>query len=168
MANPPFRRPSNWCVSSRNAFAFPSKCVKSSHSIEESCSPSGCLSFKNCPLPSEKKVDMARSPECPKGGLPKSCARQAAETIEPISGRKDSCSSGWRSRIAFATSFPNERPTQDTSRLCVSRLCTKILPGKGNTWVLFCSRRKGAEKMRRSKMESSPTCQKCKQQSRKG
>ena len=35
--------------------AFPSKCVKSSHSIEESCSPSGCLSFKNCPLPSEKK-----------------------------------------------------------------------------------------------------------------
>lgn len=34
-----------------------------------------------------KKVEIARSPECPKGGFPKSCARQAAETMEPISVR---------------------------------------------------------------------------------
>ena len=148
--NPPLRRPSNWWVRMRKAFAFPSKCVKSSHSIGESCSPSGCFSCSLCPFPSEKNVEMARSPECPKGGLPKSCARQAADTIEPISGRKELSSSGWRSRIALATSFPKDRPTQDTSRLCVSRLCTKILPGSGNTCVLFCRRRNGAENMRRS------------------
>ena len=134
----------------RKAFAFPSKCVKSSHSIGESCSPSGCFSCSLCPFPSEKNVEIARSPECPKGGLPNSCARQAADTIEPISGRKELSSSGWRSRIALATSLPKDRPTQDTSRLCVSRLCTKILPGSGNTCVLFYRRRNGAENMRRS------------------
>ena len=42
---------------------------------------------------------MARSPECPKGGLPKSCARQAAETIEPTSGRKDSLRMGRRPQL---------------------------------------------------------------------
>ena len=93
---------------------------------------------------------MARSPECPKGGLPRSCARQAAETMAPISGRKLSASSGLRERMPRATSLPKERPTHDTSRLCVRRLWTKTLPGRGNTWVLFCRRRKGAEKIRRS------------------
>ena len=61
--NPPLRRPSNWCVSIRKAFAFPSKCVKSSHSIGESCSPFGCFSFRRTPFPSEKKVEIAFSPE---------------------------------------------------------------------------------------------------------
>ena len=47
----------------------------------------------------------------------------------------------------LATSFPKDMPTDATSRLCVSRLCTKMLPGSGNTCVLFCSLRNGAEKM---------------------
>lgn len=85
-------------------------------------------------------------PGMAEGGLPKSCARQAADTIEPISGRNESYSSGWRVSIALDTSLPNERPTHETSRLCVKRLWTKILPGRGNTCVLFCRRRKGAEK----------------------
>lgn len=32
---------------------------------------------------------------------------------------------------------PSDRPIQETSRLWVRRLCTKILPGSGNTWVYF-------------------------------
>ena len=48
LGNPPFRLPSNWWVRMRNALAFPSKWVKSSHSIGES-------SFFNAiPCPSEK------------------------------------------------------------------------------------------------------------------
>lgn len=44
----------------------------------------------------------------------------------------------------------SERPTLDTSRLWVRRLCTNTLPGSGNTCVLFCMRRKAAENIRRS------------------
>ena len=47
-------------------------------------------------------------------------------------------------------SLPSERPTHDTSKLCVNRLCTNMLPGNGKTCVLFCKRRKGAEKISRS------------------
>ena len=92
---------------------------------------------------------MARSPEWPKGGFPISWARQAAETIEPISG-KFTLSPGYFCIKAFAILFPSERPTQETSKLCVNRLWTNILPGKGNTCVLFCKRRKGEENISRS------------------
>ena len=51
--------------------------------------------------------------------------------------------------ITEAINFEMSRNGQ-VSRLWVSRLCTKTLPGRGNTCVLFCKRRKGAEKMRRS------------------
>lgn len=48
----------------------------------------GCqLFFQGHSFSFGEKVEMARSPECPKGGFPKSCARQAAETMEPISVR---------------------------------------------------------------------------------
>ena len=80
-----------------------------------------------------------------------SCARQPAEMMEPISVMLSGRLSPYFSLRSFATALPNERPTQDTSRLCVSLLCTKILPGRGNTCVLFCSLRKGEEKMSRSK-----------------
>ena len=93
---------------------------------------------------------MAFSPECPKGGFPRSWARHAADTMEPISVMCVSESAGCFFRSSAATSFPNERPTHETSRLWVRRLCTKMLPGSGNTWVLFCRRRNGAEKISRS------------------
>ena len=35
--------------------------------------------------------------------------------------------------ILPAFGMGNERPTQETSKLCVKRLCTNILPGRGNT-----------------------------------
>ena len=98
----------------------------------------------------EKNVDIAFSPECPKGGLPISCAKHAIATTVPISSISVPASSGWRRITSLATSLPRDIPTLATSRLCVRRLWTKILPGKGNTCVLFCSRRNGAEKMRRS------------------
>ena len=35
--------------------------------------------------------------------------------------------------------LPNERPTQETSKLCVKRLCTNILPGRGLFYsVVLC------------------------------
>ena len=93
---------------------------------------------------------MARSPECPNGGFPKSCAKHAAETMAPISDMWVSASSGCFDKSWVAMVLPNERPTQDTSKLWVRRLWTKILPGSGKTWVLFCKRRKGAENISRS------------------
>jgi len=59
--------------------ALPSKQVKSAYSEMESAT----LYFN--PSPSVKYEAMAFSPECPKGGFPKSCARQAAATMSPIS-----------------------------------------------------------------------------------
>ena len=112
-------------------------------SEEEVSMEEGCLSLPGV----HEKV--ARSPECPNGGLPMSWARQAAETMEPISG-KLTLPSGYFCIRPLATLLPNERPTQETSKLCVKRLCTNILPGRGNTCVLFCKRRKGEEKIRRS------------------
>lgn len=131
MTNPPRHRPLNWCVSRRKALALPSNQVLPFVFVQHSrrCSP----------FPSEKYVPMARSPEWPKGGLPKSCARQATDTMAPISDRWLSFSSRCRASSFLVESLPNERPTHDTSRLCVSRLCTKIPPGSGNTCVLFCS-----------------------------
>ena len=111
MTNPPFLRPKNWWVSIRKALAFPSKCVKSSHSIEERCD------FNAKPFPSEKYVEIAFSPECPKGGFPKSCARHAAETIEGISDMYESFNSGCLDNNCKETELPKERPTQDTSKL---------------------------------------------------
>ena len=67
---------------------------------------------------------MALSPECPKGGFPKSCARQAADTMAPASLRWLPDSSGCFCRSAREISLPKERPTLDTSRLWVSRLWT--------------------------------------------
>ena len=78
-----------------------------------------------------------------------SCAKQAAETMEPISG-KLMLPSGYFRINPFETLLPSERPTQETSKLWVNRLCTKMLPGSGKTCVLFCSLRKGDEKIRRS------------------
>ena len=94
---------------------------------------------------------IAFSPEWPNGGFPRSWAKQAAETIAPISDTWVEASSGCLARSLVAMESPSDLPTQDTSRLWVNRLCTKMLPGSGNTCVLFCKRRKGAEKMRRSK-----------------
>ena len=93
---------------------------------------------------------MAFSPECPNGGLPMSWARQAVLTIVPICVKSVSASSGCLLTRAASTSLPSDMPTLATSRLWVSRLCTKMLPGSGNTCVLFCIRRKGAEKISRS------------------
>lgn len=86
------------------------------------------------------------SPECPNGGFPISWARQAADTMEPISG-KLILPSGYFWISPFATLLPNERPTQDTSRLCVSRLCTKILPGRGIPVSCFVVFGKGMRKL---------------------
>ena len=146
MASPPSRRPRNWWASRRNELALPSKFTKSFHSASES------RGLMACPRPSEKYVAMVRSPECPKGGLPMSWARHAAPTISTM----------WLSFSAAAvpayfgcswiyTSLASDLPTLDTSRLCVRRLWTKMLPGSGNTCVLFCNRRKGDEKTSRSK-----------------
>ena len=144
-ANPPFRRPINWCVSKRMALALPSKCTKSSHRP-----PSARTRASSCrPAPSEENAEIARSPECPNGGLPMSCARQAAETIDPISCRLVASPPYFCIR-RVAIFVPSDRPTHDTSKLCVSRLCTKMLPGRGKTCVLFCNRRKGEEKISRS------------------
>ncbi len=93
---------------------------------------------------------MAFSPEWPKGGLPMSCAKQAALTIVPISSNKVPFSSGCILLNSWTTSFPNDMPTHATSKLWVSRLCTNTEPGSGNTCVLFCNLRKGAEKISRS------------------
>ncbi len=145
ITKPPGRRPRNWCVSRRNALALPSKCVMSDQNAGDT------FSCRKRPAPSVKNVWMAFSPECPKGGLPRSWARQAVDTICPISSNSVPRSSGWRSFISRrATSLPSDIPTLATSSECVSRLCTKTLPGNGNTCVLFCSRRNGAENIMRS------------------
>ena len=98
--------------------------------------PGETSSFTAFPAPSLKKVCMAFSPEWPKGGLPKSCAVQAALTIVPISSKRVSFSSGRFSMIRFEMSLPNDIPTLDTSRLWVSRLCTKIEPEQGENLSL--------------------------------
>ena len=95
------------------------------------------MSLRKLPAPSVKKVWMAFSPECPKGGLPISWARHAVATICPISSNRVPCSSGCFRVMARATSHPNDIPTLATSKLCVNLLWTKMLPGRGNTWVLF-------------------------------
>ncbi|CCY65013.1 unknown [Prevotella sp. CAG:1124] len=144
MTKPPSRRPLKRCASRRNALALPSKWVMSAQN------PGLTLSFSERPLPSVKNVCIAFSPECPNGGLPMSCARHAVLTIVPICGNSVSASSGLCFITPWATSLPSESPTLATSRLWVRRLCTKILPGKGNTWVLFCMRLNGAENISRS------------------
>ena len=74
-----------------------------------------------------------------------SWANPAVCTMVPISSNSVPRSSGCRSMSRVATSSPSDLPSDDTSRECVSRLCTNTLPGSGNTWVLFCNRLKGAE-----------------------
>ena len=128
----------------RKALAFPSKWVMSSQNFLLT------LSLTASPAPSVKKVWMAFSPEWPNGGLPKSWARQAALTMVPISSKRVSFNSGRFSMMRREISLPSDIPTLATSRLWVRRLCTKMLPGRGNTWVLFCKRRKAEEKIRRS------------------
>ena len=51
-----------------------------------------------------------------------SFAERYQRYLQELQGRKESCNWGCRVRIAFDTSLPKERPTQDTSRLCVNRL----------------------------------------------
>lgn len=71
-----------------------------------------------CPLPSLKYVEIVFSPECPKGGLPRSWHRQAAATI---SRRK--LSFPFHTSFLYlcdkdrAISFAMERPTDETSKL---------------------------------------------------
>ena len=141
ITNPPGLLPLNWCVSSLKAFALPSKCVMSSQNASDTC-PRSPL-----PAPSVKNVCTAFSPLCPKGGFPRSCARHAVATICPICSTSESFSSGLFLTSSCATSLPSDIPTLATSSECVSLLCTKMLPGSGNTCVLFCSRRNGAEKI---------------------
>jgi hypothetical protein len=43
--------------------------------------------------------------------------------------------------------LPKLLPTEETSRECVNLLCTKTLPGRGKTWVLFCNLLKAEEKL---------------------
>jgi hypothetical protein len=69
--------------------------------------------------------------------------------IDAISKKEVLCS-GYLFIKPRATLFPMDLPTQETSRLWVRRLCTNILPGSGNTCVLFCNRRNGAENISRS------------------
>ena len=40
---------------------------------------------------------------------------------------------GTGKNLVEAEMVADNLPTQETSRLCVRRLCTKILPGRGNT-----------------------------------
>ena len=93
---------------------------------------------------------MAFSPEWPNGGFPMSWARHAVLTMVPISGSIVSVKWLFPAIMRAATSLPSDIPTLATSSEWVRRLCTKMLPGSGNTCVLFCSRRNGAEKMSRS------------------
>ena len=72
--------------------------------------------------------------------------KASADTMEPISG-KLILPSGYFWISPFATLLPNERPTQDTSRLCVSRLCTKILPAGGIPVSCFVVFGKGMRKL---------------------
>ena len=116
-------------MSKRSVLALPSKQVKSLQRPPSS-STSVC-SFR--PSPSEKD-DMACSPECPNGGFPKSCARQAAETMRQFLRNEPVSSNIFPQSASY--NFSRERPTLETSKLCVNRLCTKILPGKGRP--VFC------------------------------
>ena len=105
-----------------------------------------------CALPSKPPMSAATSsravsPLWPKGGCPRSCARQATSTT---SARHPSAP-------------PNSRPIWATSRLCVSRLRTKSsLPGP-RTWVFADRRRSAAEWMRRprSRAKSSRSARLC-------
>ena len=64
--------------------------------------------------------------------------------VKPILDRSE-VYSGCLSVRRRATSSPSDLPSDDTSNEWVRRLWTKMLPGRGNTCVLFCKRRKGAE-----------------------
>jgi hypothetical protein len=72
---------------------------------------------------------MAFSPAWPNGGLPRSCISEAAETMAPKSmGEMPdalSCLSFCNTRSP--ASFPSDRPTLATSRLCVKSGMHKIM-----------------------------------------
>ena len=134
-------------TSMRNPCALPSKLVKSAHWSLRTCCiqafPEGC---------SLKKSEMASSPACPKGGFPISCVSAAAATMEPIPAAVIplEASLGYFSSKISPAALPKDRPTEDTSKLCVNRVCTKACSGRGKTWVLSWRFRKGAEKIIRS------------------
>ena len=97
-----------------------------------------------CALPSKPPTSAAssasaRSPLCPNGGWPRSCARQAASTR---SGSQPT---------ATATS----RPTWATSRVWVRRLRVKSSVDGPTTWVLAASRRSAEECTMRARSRSN-------------
>jgi hypothetical protein len=88
-------------------------------------------------FPFQWKILYRFSPECPKAGSI-SCANEAAATIAKIIHMKP-CTSfkyGYFSIIFFPTKRPKERPTTETSKLCVKRVCTKSILESGITCVL--------------------------------
>ena len=126
--------------------------MRSWYSLGDNCA----LYF--APFPDLKYSPIAFSPECPKGGFPMSCITEAAATIAPKSLKvyPKSAKFGWRSNKTFPTFLPRVRPTTETSKLCVKRVCTKSVSESGITWVLSCRLLKADENIIRSKSTSNP------------
>jgi len=96
-----------------NPWAFPSNLTRSFQYFTLFSSDSYLR-----PFPFLKYSAIASSPECPKGGFPISCARQAAATISPKWKLVNSAfNSLCLSRICFPMRFPSDLPMHDTSRL---------------------------------------------------
>lgn len=135
-----FRRPSNRWVSSRKAFAFPSKCIRSSHSAAESCCPSGCFSYRNCPFLQED-IEMARSPECPK----EDCPSRAPD--KPRQSRQFKMKSRVQSSpLKLLSPIISESPHTAFEALCVSQLSHKDASRRKYCCVLFCNLRRPKDK----------------------
>src|SRR5919202_1402054 len=105
-------------VSTRRVWAFPSK----------------------PPIPAAT-ASRAASPLWPKGGWPRSWARQAASTTSP----------------SQPSALPRSRPIWATSRLWVSRLRTKSSVSGATTWVLAASRRSALECTIRARSRAKAT-----------
>ena len=137
MTNPPSRRPWKRCVRRRKALAFPFEVFPIPGA--QAASVAAFPSLKNTEWLSLRNVERT---DCP-------CREpdRAALTMVPISSKR--ASPQFRMRLhQHPCHIIAERhaPRLPTSKECVRRLCTKMLPGKGNTCVLFCKRRNGSRR----------------------
>ena len=87
-----------------------------------------------------------------------SCDNAAAATMAPKSFERYpfSFNSGYFSRTYLPTMRPKDLATTETSRLCVSLVCTKSVLESGTTCVLSCKLLKESEKIILSKSTSKP------------
>jgi hypothetical protein len=89
-----------------------------------------------CIAVSRKISSIAFHPECPNGGFPISCANEAAATIAPNHSYENRALllNGIFLNYFLSNQSSKERPTTETSKLCVS-LCTKSVLDSGITCV---------------------------------